>query len=178
MPVDHQTQYQGIIIRLRDASESVHFPAIVDEALRMIASKPVGKQLLENIAGLSGRAKFGYTVCISRPSDMRIINGNWCMANRAVRGDEAKAMKADEGSVTAIYFNANIISTPDGDRPTFIGLAHELIHAYYNLKGEALRGPNEELATVGIGTGPQRTINENAIRAEHGLPLRSKYTGV
>ena len=80
-----------------------------------------------------------------------------------------------------------MISTPDGNRPSWVGLAHELIHAYYNLKGKGLGSgklqnvnglvEKEELATVGIGPGPQRSITENKIRDEHGLLPRTTYGG-
>lgn len=42
-----------------------------------------------------------------------------------------------------------IINTPDGNRLACIGigLAHELIHAYYNLKGK------------GLGSGKLRNVN-------------------
>jgi hypothetical protein len=178
MPVDIQTGYNGIIIRLRNENESIMFPSLVKEALQKIASRPMGHKLLNNIAALSGRAKFGYTVCIRRPANMSIVNGNYCRANLAVRANEADAKDRNSGTVTVIDFNANITLTPDGPRPTFIGLAHELIHAYYNLKGKGINGPNEEYATVGIAPGPKRSITENGIRAEHNVPLRETYVGL
>ena len=109
---------------------------------------------------------------------MSIANGVWCGTNVAKRANELEAMQEKVGTITVIDFNANIITTPDGPRPAFIGLAHELIHAYYNLRGQAIRGKSEEFATVGLGDGKQRDITENAIREEHGLPLREMYSGL
>ena len=113
-----------------------------------------------------------------------------------------------------IYFNPNLnpeIWTIDENtgavylatRPTFIGLAHELIHAdrdirgtyidlsqetsfsynywhdgwfYSSIKNRSLYVPDEELATIGLMYNDWYwDITENAIRAEHGLPLRGAY---
>ena len=38
---------------------------------------------------------------------------------------------------SAIKWNPQQTVTPDGKRPPFIGLAHEMIHARHNLKGES-----------------------------------------
>jgi len=189
MPFDTQTIYPGIIIRMKNQQESVLFPTLVNQALQQIASVPTGNRLLTNISNLVARQKFGYTVCIMR-ANMTYDPGcvtKWIGTNVAYRGDELAAMDRTKGSVTAIKFNANMMSTPDGARPSWVGLAHELIHAYYNLKGKGLptgtlmnvngQVAQEELATVGIGPGPQRSINENLIRGEAGLPLRTTYGG-
>jgi hypothetical protein len=189
MPFDTTTNYPGIIIRMQNQSDSVLFPTLVNDALAKIASRPIGQKLLQGISQRANKAKFGYTVCIMR-ADMTYNAGcvtKWVGTNVAKRGDEALATTAGQGSITAIKYNANMISTPDGNRPSWIGLAHELIHAYYNLKGKGLgsgtimnvKGPveREEMATVGLGPGPHRSITENLIRAEHNLPLRTTYGG-
>ena len=84
------------------------------------------------------------------------------------------------GCVSAITWNANVIVTPDGARPSFIGLAHELIHAYYSLLGEGITNTKaEEYSTVGLASHlSTREFTENAIRAEHGLPIRMTYIGL
>lgn len=91
------------------------------------------------------------------------------------------------------------------ERPMFIGLAHEFIHADRDVRGVSLTGwvdyqyvreerpytfgsissqnsiyslgraPREELATVGIQYNSDVDITENMIRAEHGLWLRGAY---
>ncbi|MCI5892462.1 MAG: M91 family zinc metallopeptidase [Clostridiales bacterium] len=106
------------------------------------------------------------------------------------------------------YSNPDILTiNPDdgsgyyGKRPSFIGLAHELIHADRDIRGRRLYGssgykyasadrsfwtgkckiktdyaPNEELATIGIMYNDWYwDITENDIRAEHGLNLRGAY---
>ena len=185
MPNDIPTSFDGIIVRLRYEGESALFPGIVKEALNKINSKPTGKELLKQIVALNNKKKFGYTVCIMRPSDLSIVNKNdgkgpqWNAGSVAKRANEANACNG-VGSVTAITWNANVITTPDGSRPTFIGLAHELIHALYSLKGEGfLDSSNEEYRTVGLPpVQDEREITENKIREEHKVPLRTGYAGV
>ena len=90
-------------------------------------------------------------------------------------------------------------------RPSFIGLAHEMIHADRHIRGVTGKGnanykfqisrtkcrwgpfggydytyetenvPKEELATVGLKYNKKSDITENMIRAEHGLNLRGAY---
>jgi hypothetical protein len=189
MPFDTPTPYPGIIIRMSSAADSVVFPTLVKAALAQIASIPTGNKLLAGIASRAGNAKFGYTVCIQR-ADMAYDPGcvtKWVGTNVARRGDETSATTPGRSSVTAIKYNANMINTPDGNRPSWVGLAHELIHAYYNLKGKGLPTgqlmnvngmvEQEEMATVGLGPGPHRSITENKIRAEANLPRRDTYGG-
>jgi hypothetical protein len=185
MPKDIPTSFDGIIVRLRSEGESALFPAIVNEALKNINSKPTGKELLKQIVALNHKKKFGYTVCIMRPSNLSIVNKNdgkgpqWSAGSVAKRANETNACNG-VGSVTAITWNANVITTPDGSRPTFIGLAHELIHALYSLKGEGfLDSSNEEYRTVGLPpVEDEREITENNIREEHGVEPRKSYEGV
>ena len=73
---DTNTKWDGIIIRLRSAGESIVFPTLVKEALNAIYSKPVGRSLLDQIAALAGKKKYGYTVVIMRPKDLRIVQSN------------------------------------------------------------------------------------------------------
>ena len=111
-----------------------------------------------------------------------------------------------KGTNTTVLFNAdsnpniNILDEKtgrviDGNRPSYIGLAHELIHAdrdmrgvsfnaaedeyhsFTNYKGEpdVERIPKEESATVGFNHIKPNGITENAIRREHRLPLRGSY---
>lgn len=206
MPFDTPTNYAGVIIRMNNQSDSVMFPTLVNQALAQIAMFPTGQKMLAGIVALSGKAKFGYTVCIMR-ADMNYdpcfkvtidkpLTGpesfkvGWKGTNTAIRGGqnaEIAAITRGVGAITAIKYNPNMIDTPDGKRPSWIALAHEMIHAYYNLKGKGLGSgkrmnvygmvEQEELATVGLG-GLDRSITENKIRAEANLPLRSTYGGL
>jgi hypothetical protein len=64
--------------------------------------------------------------------------------------------------------------------PAWISLAHELIHAFHNISGNAYPErvddvKREELYTTGVGPYKNTRISENAIRKEHGFPLRPHY---
>jgi hypothetical protein len=70
-----------------------------------------------------------------------------------------------------------------GQRPPYIGLAHELIHAWHNAYGTKKQEyDDEENFTVGLAgymlpdpAANPATITENMIRLEHGFPIRHKY---
>jgi hypothetical protein len=180
---DVPTEYSGLLIQADDKLHPM-FQAIARDALKAIASKPVGRRLLMDIdqTPLPPRSRFKIRICC--PAVIRAAPGDVVDAtpgSKAVRGNELAAVAGTgrnrgPGAGTAIRWNPNNINTPDGSRPSFIGLAHELIHARRNLLGIASASTREEEEyTVGFrynGDG----INENAIRAEHGVPLRATYT--
>lgn len=73
-------------------------------------------------------------------------------------------------------------------RPTHIALAHELVHAIHYVGGMCYRAATgglsdlgntgimeEEMRTVGFGPYAKESPSENAIRAEHNIPLRPTY---
>lgn len=179
MASDTATRWDGVIIRLRSDDESLLFPSIVKEALNKIYSKPVGQALLDQLLAGVAKKKFGYTVAIMRPAKMQIVDQKWQGGSMAKRIDELASCNG-VGSVSQVLWNCNIVATPDGSRPPFIALAHELIHALYNLKGEAFADTShEEYRTVGLApVADAREITENKIRAEHELPLRTAYSGL
>lgn len=182
---DHQTRYDGIIVRC--GQNELYYPMLVNNALAQIASKRLGRSLLHSIVKRAGRKKFGYTVCIQKRGEQfsaewdesKLVNVQNRWHNVAIRGDETGACNGN-GSVTAICWNPNLVMGDGGERPPFIALAHELIHAMNNLRGTAFQNNNiEEMATVGLGNYANvRKRNENAIRAEHHLPSRDQYTGI
>lgn len=185
MPHDIATEFPGIIIRLRTPNESVTFPTTVKMALAQISSQAVGQALLNQITALVAKQKWGYTVCIMRPGNLAINDVNdgkgpqWNGGSVAKRAHEDDACNGT-GCVTSVTWNPNVMSTPDGARPGFIALAHELIHALYNLKGEASSNTSEEeYRTVGLPPRENtREITENRIRDEHGIPPRATYAGL
>lgn len=175
----HDTKYNHIKVRIDEVANPMYI-AMVNEALDKIYSKPVGKSLIDQIIA-NGQAKFGYKVCIQRP-EMKVIEvkgQKMCGAgNLAIRVNETSACDGT-GTQTAVKYNHNTIKTPDGCRPNFIGLAHELVHALHNIKGEAKKDTAaEEHRTVGIGKYNNEPICENSIRAEHNVPLRDHYSGL
>ncbi|MCC7267369.1 MAG: hypothetical protein IT546_08515 [Caulobacteraceae bacterium] len=186
--------YRGIAIDFPDPSVSVAFSILVVEALRTIYSKPNGKRLLDEFANHSKHAKSylgNQVVLIQRAyswidghkttgifsdSSKDASKGlNWAAGSKCIRVDEAAASAG--GTASKILWNPNVIATPDGARPAFVGLAHELIHAFRNARGEANSDTQtEEFLTVGITN--TYAINENMIRSEHGVPDRTSYIGV
>lgn len=70
--------------------------------------------------------------------------------------------------------------------PTWLVLAHELIHAWHTLSGTNFREQvtvpdrgtvaREEMYTTGLGAYANTRISENALRREVGLPEREFYT--
>lgn len=89
--------------------------------------------------------------------------------------------------------NAVVKYNPDdkgegGKGGGFIGLAHELIHAYHYVYGLCARSPiggasgdyglaEEEMRTVGARAYKDEVPSENWIREEWKLPLRTTYSG-
>ena len=109
-----------------------------------------------------------------------------------------------EGSNVYIYYSVQQspkigVSRGGGisyeERPSYIGLAHEMIHGVRSMNGIAVTGLvpfsiydktggkitqptfREELETIGIGGNSRYIINENLIRLEHGLDKRIMHYG-
>ncbi len=169
--------YPGIMIDSPIGAST--FEATCRFALDKIISDRVGKRLL---AEISARAP------IFQPwnGKIKIPNANKPIeegGSRAVAISEEKAANGT-GSPSAVWWNSAVFEIPgQGKRPPFIGLAHELIHAWHNAHG--IKKPtydDEENFTVGLaaymmpvaGAIPA-TITENMIRLEHGVPIRHRY---
>lgn len=66
---------------------------------------------------------------------------------------------------------------------SFVTLAHELVHAYWIMRGEGLVvgvdsngiANMEEWRAMGINNYYNEIFSENSIRQEHGLPMRIRY---
>lgn len=180
--MDIQTPYQGIIVRC--GAQDIYYAGSVNIALQTIASKKFGRSLLRSIVERFDKVQDGFTVVIQKPkshamTDDKTGNLITTWTNKAVRYSEDNACNGT-GTRTAVTWNPNILSSPDGGRPPFIALAHELIHAMQNLRGTAYKDTKtEEYATVGLGDyANTRRRNENAIRAEHGIAARTQYAGL
>ena len=175
--------YPHIIIR-NDPDKNPTFHLTVLEQLALIASKPIGKKLLKAISEGKGAPSVGYKVAIMRADnkvDLTTQDAKWSGGNVCVRVSEEKAGNG-QGSPSAIKYNPNLMKTPDGERPPWVGLAHELCHALHNIQGTAKVGNDlirsEEEVTVGLGewAADDKAINENNIRKEHGIKKRKSYT--
>jgi Effector protein len=94
------------------------------------------------------------------------------------------------GSHSVVFWNptktTGTLSTgAPNQRPAFVGLAHEMIHAYHNLHGTQLSWSEDsshsstvlyEYMCVGLGPwAAAATPTENAIRTENAQPTRALY---
>ncbi len=184
---DTATNYAGIIIRT-NAGDSKAFVTEVEAALAKIESKPIGHQLLANIVAEIGKAKWGYTVCIMPKGSIKKSFGPLIRWRTYEKGSVTKAASDQNasdgtGAVSSIKWDPRNCDTPDGARPPFIGLAHELIHAWHNLAGDShvIGGDDakklDEMRVVGLKGYEYLPISENRIRKEHNVAYRSAYAG-
>jgi Effector protein len=166
-------------IKIDDQGLTSTFLLTCKEALDRIASQPLGLRLLQEI---SARAPtFGQW-----PGKVKIYRAALPIeqgGSKAAAVNEAKAMDGT-GSASGVAWNSNVFVIPDqGPRPPFIGLAHELIHAWHNAYGIKKDDyKDEENFTVGLKqymmpdpAANPATITENMIRLEHGVPIRHRY---
>lgn len=187
--------YRGIAIEVPDVSISASFPVLVVEALAKIYSTANGKTLIDEFArhGRHAKSYLGNQVVLIQRAyswiDGHKTTGiysdsskdgskglNWLAGSKCIRVSESDACNGT-GCGSKVLWNPNVIATPDGSRPAFIGLAHELVHAFRNARGDADQDTQtEEYLTVGIT--PTYTINENKIRSDHGINGRTTYVGV
>jgi len=184
---DTQTQWDGIIIRTK-ATDSNAFVGLVQAALNKIYSKPVGKNLIDAIVADAGKRKFGYTVCIMPKASRKnsfgpLIRWRTYEKGSVTRVGSEQAASDGTGAVSSIQWDPETKDTPDGARPPFIALAHELIHCMHNLKGTShlIGGDDEkkrdEMMVTGLRGYEQEPISENRIRAEHNVVYRNSYHG-
>jgi hypothetical protein len=189
-----QSSYAGIgIVNVDDPG---NFTDEVNTALQKIGSRPLGRMLLSSIE-LDGpvppASTNGAKVTILDARRASTPRSNVSIRHREDEGCwqvSQAGPTAGPGTFTTIYWDPSITQTPDGVRPSWIGLAHELIHARRNLLGIGYLNDNktEELHTVGLSllgsplgvTQNDRrrlgAITENDIREEHGLELRKRYS--
>ncbi len=174
--------YPGIIISNDDAV-NLTFRLTLDEQLKLIASKPVGALLLKKIAESRVVTTMAYKVKIQRAKNTLDMSETdpakrWHAGN-VTKGVNMDKAKNGAGTPSVITYNPNVFLTPDGKRPPYIGLAHELIHAYRNLYGiSGGTTATDESMVCGFGQYKDEDITENKIRAEHGIDDRTGYAGV
>ena len=92
------------------------------------------------------------------------------------------------GSSALVLFDPTVGAGPDGDRPSWVALGHELIHAYHYVTGTCARKLNgstdtdsglseEEMQTIGTGGYKGQIPSENWLRESAGAVERTKYSG-
>lgn len=169
--------FPGIVIK-NDSAKNPAFAHIAGAALRKIASTGTGHRMLSDIQAANFPATYGYKVAIMKLTAeikaRKHKNSSYTDAcnTKAMFGEDDNA----SGSASVVFWDNEMQRTPDGARPPFIGLAHELIHCWHNTQGSADRDSmQDEFNTVGLAG--YYTISENQIRAEHNLPSRATYSG-
>lgn len=186
---DIETEWAGILIKTRD-SDSKAFPGLVRTALGRINSRPVGRNLLDEIVSMIDTDAFRnrpYLVAIAPKPSVKNRFGpfRWRTYEPGSTTRTGSDQKASDGtgSISLILWDPKATDTPDGARPPFIALAHELIHCMHNLKGTSHLLPGEdskktdEMMVTGLRGYEQQPISENRIRAEHGIAYRNSYYG-
>ena len=189
------------------------FRTQVDKDLRKLIGKTRGKQLVTMIS--DGCINKNHRVVIQYNKG---AGGNQCApVNVAITNEFRRGLSEPGGvNVSALLTNPEIVSTgistlggapefipnsganvvvkynhlDSGEeaRESFIGLAHELIHAYHFIYGLCARSPTggamgdhggaeEEMRTVGALAYKDEVPSENWIRGEWGMTLRTKYSG-
>lgn len=155
------------------------FEATCRDSLARIIGQPLGLRLLTEISARAPTfATWGGKIKIYR-AERPIEEGG----SKAAPVSETDA-KNGTGSASGVAWNSNVWVIPgQGQRPPYIGLAHELIHAWHNAYGIKKQDyDDEENFTVGLGAymlpdpaANPATITENMIRLEHGIQIRHRY---
>jgi hypothetical protein len=156
--------------------------SLVEKALETIGSRPIGAGLLRSIANDGRHDQYKVVICDARVSDVPTHTEPVDDGHYTIRG---------VGSSARIYWHPFSAWHPDrrmAEVPGFLVLAHELIHARRMLLGiECADDWTSEIHTIGLivhggpdGIDPNDrrgfgSITENDIRAEHGLPLRTRW---
>jgi hypothetical protein len=194
-------------IWVENCANDLNFNSQAKMALNILRSRPIGAGLLRAIsvacargAGISRR-----NVVIEKamaataiPSDdtsdgfreQLKMPGNGSLANAAFE----KTVRGRGGSLGAIarWNPSNIIAGTTIERPSYIALAHELIHCLHFMSGDCPRAPTrqfdltidsglaeEEARTIGLGAYDYPRFSEefceNAFRDAFNQPKRTQY---
>jgi hypothetical protein len=183
--------HPGIYIRTSFFGKHTKFFHTTNDALNKIRSEPVGKGLLRTIASIAAMRDEAVKVTIVSKeeggSSESPMNSQKSLAI-SQPGNTFMRYRAGEGTSCTVNWAHTKPSCDGKQRPPFIALAHELIHALHDIHGATYRDysgklnensgkAEEEARTVGLGPHVDEPITENKIRAEHNIPLRPSYSG-
>jgi hypothetical protein len=177
-------KYPHIQIRYDETIDPT-FGLSATEALKVIDDGPLGSRMLSEIQNAAVNCVGGYKVCIMklRGDGLQGDNDGTSRTDPCAHAN-AVFQKEDDGipgvgCASVVRWIPNQWVTPDGQRPPYIGLAHELVHAWNNAQGTAVydKARNEKIVT-GLLPSNNNPITENAIRAEHKIQLRTSYSGI
>lgn len=179
----------------------------VEKILRDLKLDPCGRQLLELLSAACKQKSqkvviaFGKNQCA--PVNLNILFNNeqrlrpklseWMSNPNIVQqgidksGDRPKFF-GGSGSSALVLFDPDMPAGPDGERPNWIALGHELIHAYHYVTGTCARPltgstnadsglSEEEMQTIGTGGYDGHIPSENWLRESAKFPKRTKYSG-
>jgi hypothetical protein len=203
--------YPPIFISTDVLMEKVEVPGTwrgkVDTILGELNSDPRGKTLMESLSAAcqSQRQKvviaYGKNQCAPVRVDVLMDNhqrlrpklSEWMSNNSIVQtGIDKSGTKpkfiGGAGSSALVLFDPDVAAGPDGDRPSWVALGHELIHAYHYVTGTCARPltgstntdsglSEEEMQTIGTGGYKGQIPSENWLRESAGSPERTKYSG-
>jgi hypothetical protein len=170
-----------------------YFHTVINH-LNKIKSKPLGKQLLKRLTAAYQNSGGRISVTIEEPDRWHAQSEGGALDPTKIVGKISRksgscSFEPGEGSATKLTYNPDFIVIEDGKRvPSWITLAHELIHCLHNMEGTKYRelGGNldedsgsaeEEARTCGIGVYSDEQLSENSIRDEHKIPRRKTYGG-
>ncbi len=185
----HPTSRPGVQIATKPG-DSPTFPSQVQTHLDQLSSKPNGNEVLNRLDSATfdhpGRAPTLKIV----PQQSEVVTHpdgsqtrNYLQPNRTQAFSDTKASDGT-GTPSALFYNPHMTSTPDGNRPPFVGLGHETVHAMHNSQGTSTLTSGQtgiredEHRATGIGRFEGENLSENGIRSEHGLPRRDIYSGL
>ncbi len=203
--IQWSSNYPGILIEDKWGSS---FKFKTDQALNKIASRPIGKDLLSILSkrnqgiGTSAGKKTVITLGQGTLTGGSSMNQTY-QSSKGGGTEVRKAPKAGSnirlpgsGMGSEVQYNPNIehqyTKAATVKTPPFVALAHELIHALHSISGDVTKAYSwtngigssscgailEEAKTMGLGIYNNMRICENAIRREHGLPLRTFYSSI
>ena len=168
-----------------DEKKDPTFGLTATEALKIIDSGPLGSRMLGDIEAAPVNAVGGYKVCIMKHRGDGPLGDNDGSSKTDPCSHANSVFQKEEdgvpglGSASVVRWIPTQWVTPDGKRPPFIGLAHELVHAWNNALGQSVYdvAKNEKIVT-GLLTSNNNVVTENAIRAEHKINARLSYSGI
>lgn len=188
--------FSGIYI---DDSDPEFF-SNVKMSLNILRSKPVGKQVIEEISKrceLTGNKvviEFS-TIATAVPApaidDTTRAKLSSPGEGKLHMGDAPNKIVGNGGSCAVVRWNpSHTIPFTNVQRPSYISLGHELVHAHHFVHGTCKRPvtdvvmlekgvdsglAEEEARTVGLGPYADEALCENTIRHEWGQPKRTEY---
>lgn len=189
----------------KDVQKRHRFFNNMQRDLMKISTYPLGAELLDLIA--KRHKGIGTSPKKDDPADVRTVTIR--MAKDSAEGADTQAWVinnkfnvdknfggrsikfAGKGSRTILYFHNDVGSEQIYTRlagvasPTWITLAHELIHALHHLGGNTYSetvvvgkgaAKREEMFTTGLGPYANTRLSENALRDQANLPRRTFYS--